>query len=63
MFKGLLVGAVLTFTVSLVLGSQGSRGSFLNIHGMAVLDFHVWWSWPLFFASSGIAWGIATMMK
>lgn len=63
LFKGMLVGAVLTFVVALVLGSQGSTGSFLYIHQLAVMDYKIWWSWPLFLVSSGVAWGIMAMMK
>lgn len=62
-FKGLLVGAVLTFVVALVIGSQGSTGSFLHIHRLTIMEIQFWWSWPLLLASSGIAWGIMSMMK
>jgi hypothetical protein len=63
MVKGLMGGGALTLVVSLVLGSQGSRGAFLNIQDVMLGNVHIWWSWPLFLASSGIAWGIMTMMK
>lgn len=63
MVKGLLLGAVLTYAVSLVIGSQGSTGGFLRIHDIGVGTVHVWWSWPLFLAAGGISWGILTMMK
>lgn len=61
--KGILVGIVLTFVVALVIGSQGSTGSFLYIHQLPVLEYKVWWSWPLFLVSSGVASGIGLMMK
>lgn len=63
MIKGLMGGGALTLVVSLVLGSQGSRGAFLQIQDAMLGNVHIWWSWPLFFASSGIAWAISLMMK
>lgn len=63
MVKGLLLGAVLTYVVSLVIGSQRSAGGFLRIHDIGMGDVHIWWSWPLFLAAGGISWGILTMMK
>ena len=63
LIKAILLGAILTGVVSLVIGSSGSSAGYLNIHYMAVHTFHVYWSWPLFIASSGIAFGIMLMMK
>jgi hypothetical protein len=61
--KGLLLGAVLTFVVALVIGSQGSSGGFLNIHQLHLGDVRLWWSWSLFLVSGGGAWAILAMMK
>lgn len=61
--KGILVGIVLTFVVCLVIGSQGTTAGYLYIHQLPILDYKVWWSWPLFVVSSGVASAIALMMK
>ncbi len=61
--KGMVGGGALTLVVSLVVGSQGSHGAFLRIHDTMLGNVHVWWSWPLFLASSGIAACIAIMLK
>ena len=61
--KALPLGVILTFVVALVIGSQGSSGGFLSIHYMAVGDYRLLWSWPMFLASTGLAFGILTMMK
>ena len=66
-FRGMLFGFILTFVVSLVLGSNGSTGAFMAIHSMPIdvyyAQFSIWWSWPGFLASTGIATGILAMMK
>jgi len=63
MVKGMLLGSLLTYAVSLVIGSQGSTGGYLHIHYIGMGNVHLWWSWPLFFAAGGLSWGILTMMK
>lgn len=62
-FKAVPLGAILTFVVALVIGSQGSRGGFLAIHRAEVMDYTLWWSWPLFFAGSALAWGIMMLQR
>jgi len=63
----MLFGFILTFVVALVLGSNGSSGAFMHIHAMKIdlvyAQYYMWWSWPGFFASTGIATGILAMMK
>ncbi|MEL6878107.1 MAG: hypothetical protein AAGL68_08435 [Pseudomonadota bacterium] len=56
--KATLLGGILTFVVAIVIGSQGSRGGFLAIHNMPVGDYSVFWSWPMFLASSGLCWAL-----
>lgn len=72
LIKGMLLGAVLTWAFCLVVGSQGSAGGFLYIHPVEieasklhfehVHNFTYYWSWPLFFAGSGLAWAILLML-
>lgn len=61
--KGVFPGALLTWLVCLFIGSAGSRGGFLNIGTLHVLDQSVFWSWPLFFAGTALAWIIFLMME
>lgn len=60
--KAIVLGGLLTWIVSMVLGSNHSRGGFLSVHLMAVQNYDVYWSWPLFFIATGLAWAILTMM-
>ena len=62
-FKAVPLGGILTWVLAVVIGSQGSRGGQLAIHQMPVHTFEVWWSWPLFLAATGLAWGLMIMQR
>lgn len=57
------LGGVLTGVISLIIGSQGSAGGQLAIHLMRAGDYSVYWSWPLFLAGTGLAWGLMIMQR
>lgn len=63
MLKALVLGAVLTGVVALVIGSQGSSGGYLAIHSMAIGDWSMYWSWPLFLTGSGLSWGLILLQR
>lgn len=62
-FKALMLGAVLSATLALVIGSQGTSAGPLAIHLAHVADAKIYWSWPLFLSGSGLAWGIMAMQR
>jgi len=55
LIKGLIPGSLLTWIVAGLIGSNGSRGGFLDIGRMAVEGHTFFWSWPLFLAATGLA--------
>lgn len=63
LIKAIPLGGLLTGIVALVIGSTGSTGGQLHIHHMAVGQWDVLWSWPLFFAGTGLAWGLMLMQR
>lgn len=63
MLKAFGLGAVLTGSIAVVVGSQGSSGGALDVHSMPVGDIRIYWSWPLFLAGSGLAWGLMLLQK
>ncbi len=63
MFKAIGLGAVLTWSIALVIGSQGSSGGSLLVHPMHVGDYSVYWSWPLFCVGTGLSWGIMALQR
>lgn len=63
LLKGVLLGAILTFVVSALIHAGGSAGGFLNIRELQISGHYVAWSWPLFIASSGLAFGILKLME
>jgi hypothetical protein len=60
--KAMLLGAVLTWVIALVIGSQGTDGGVLYIHHVQLGSVSYYWSWPLFLASSAVFTGILVMM-
>lgn len=61
--KAVPMGFILTWVLALIIGSTGSTGGQLAIHHMHMGDVSVLWSWPLFFAGTGLAWGLLLMQR
>ena len=62
MLKALPFGLLLTVLVALFVGSSGSRGGFLEIRHVEVMDIEFYWSWALSGCSTALAWFILLMM-
>jgi hypothetical protein len=63
MIKALTLGAILSATIALVIGSQGSSGGALAIHMAHIADFKLYWSWPIFLSGSGLSFGLMLMQR
>ena len=71
LFKGLIPGLLLTWIVSGIIGSNGSKGGFLFIHQLriagnstfATSSHAFYWSWPLFIASTVLGFFIFKMLE
>jgi len=63
MFKAMALGAMLTATLALVIGSQGGGGGVLAIHPATIADIRFYWSWPIFIVGSGLSFGIILLMR
>lgn len=61
--KALIPGTILTLVVSIIIGSTGSSAGFLDIHHASISGQTFYWSWPLFLAATGLAWGILLLME
>ncbi|WP_202389811.1 hypothetical protein [Parapontixanthobacter aurantiacus] len=61
--KSLLPGTLLTWIVSMFIGSSGSRGGVLYVHYVSYDGYSAYWSWPLFIAGTGLAWVIYFVME
>lgn len=61
--KGLFPGAILTWLISLILGSNHTKGGFLDIFRTDIAGMDFYWSWPLFVAATAISWAIFWMME
>jgi hypothetical protein len=71
LFKALLPAIALTWVMSIIMGSNGSKGGFLYIHLARTPSYYPWgidslsfyWSWPLFFASTILGFFIFKMLE
>jgi len=63
MLKAMMLGAILSATLALVIGSQGTSAGPLAIHLVPLADAKLYWSWPVFFSGSGLAWGIMLLQR
>ena len=63
LIKSMMFGAILSATLALVIGSQGSSAGPLAIHMVSIAEAKVYWSWPLFFSGSGLAFAIALLQR
>ena len=61
--KALTFGAILSATIALVIGSQGTAGGALAIHQVPIAEAKLYWSWPVFLSGSGIAFGIMLLQR
>jgi hypothetical protein len=61
--KALIPGFLLSWIVSGILGSNGSRGgTMLAIQHTYIQGHSFYWSWSLFLAATGLAWALFWMM-
>ncbi|TAD82543.1 MAG: hypothetical protein EAY70_03340 [Sphingomonadales bacterium] len=63
MIKALTLGAILSATIALVIGSQGTSAGPLAIHMVHVADAKLYWSWPVFFSGSGLSFGLFLLQR
>lgn len=62
LIKALVPGFLLTWVVSLIIGSNGSRGGILSIQHSYIEGYSFYWSSPLFVAGTVLAWALFAMM-
>ena len=61
--KAIPLGGILSYVFSVLIGSQGRQGGHLNIFHVDIYQYELWWSWPLFFAGTFLAWGIMALQR
>lgn len=60
--KAVVLGAVLSFVVSMAMGHAGGTGGVTNVRHFVIEDFGFYWSWLLFVAGTALAFAILMMM-
>jgi len=61
--KAMTLGAILSATMALVLGSQGTSAGPLAVHLVNIAEAKLYWSWPIFFSGSGLAYGLMLLQR
>ncbi|MFN3863800.1 MAG: hypothetical protein ACK4RT_05900 [Erythrobacter sp.] len=61
--KALALGAILSATIGLVIGSQGTSAGPLAIELVSLADAKFYWSWPVFLSGTGLAWGLMLLQR
>jgi hypothetical protein len=61
--KALVVGAILSFVLSALIGYAGGTGGVANIHHFVIEGFGFRWSWVLFIAGTALAFVIFLLME
>jgi len=63
MVKAMGLGAILTCSIALVIGSQGTSAGPLAVEPLQVAEYRLYWSWPLFAAGTGLSWGLMLLQR
>jgi hypothetical protein len=61
--KALMLGVILSVTIGLVIGSQGTSAGPLAIQLVSLADAKIYWSWPVFLSGTGLAWGLMLLQR
>lgn len=61
--KALMLGVILSATIRLVIGSQGTSAGPLAIQLVSLADAKIYWSWPVFLSRTGLAWGLMLLQR
>lgn len=61
--KAFTLGAILSVTIGLVIGSQGTSAGPLAIQLVSLAEAKIYWSWPVFLSGSGLAWGLMLLQR
>lgn len=61
--KALFPGAGITLLISAILYGGGTRGGVFALERAQLLDFNLYWSWPLFLVTFGLARALLWMLE
>ncbi|MFY7743783.1 MAG: hypothetical protein ACOVQY_00040 [Erythrobacter sp.] len=63
LLKATILGAILSATIGLVIGSQGTSAGPLAIQLVSVAEAQVYWSWPVFLSGTGLSWALMLLQR
>lgn len=63
LIKSVTLGAILSATIALIVGSQGTSAGPLSIHLVQVSEIRFFWSWPVFFSGTGLSFGLLLLQR
>lgn len=63
LLKASVLGAILSATIGLVIGSQGTSAGLLAIHMVSLAEAQVYWSWPVFLSGTGLSFALMLLQR
>ena len=63
LLKASVLGAILSATIGLVIGSQGTSAGPLAIHMVSLAEAQVYWSWPVFLSGTGLSFALMLLQR
>ncbi len=63
LLKAIGFGALISACVAMVIGTQGTSGGQLAIQSFELADFRLYFSMPVFLASTGLFWGLLLLQR
>lgn len=63
LLKAIFIAAVVTGTIALVIGSQGTTAGPMAIESFHLAGKKLYWSWPVFFSGTGLFWGLMVLQR
>jgi hypothetical protein len=63
LLKASILGAILSATIGLVIGSQGTSAGPLAIQLVSLAEAQVYWSWPVFLSGTGLSWALMLLQR
>ncbi|WP_324073298.1 MAG: hypothetical protein RSE14_10060 [Erythrobacter sp.] len=63
LLKASILGAILSATIGLVIGSQGTSAGPLAIELVSLAEAQVYWSWPVFLSGTGLSWALMLLQR
>ncbi len=63
LLKSVILAVILTGCIAMVVGSQGTSAGPMAIFAVKMAGHKAYWSWPVFFGGTGLAWSLMLLQR